>query len=233
MPISLIKEEEEHILRVLPILLKRDTQFRDSLYSIFSETFIKRDDFSELKEIVKELGIKVNELGNFQRETQKQVQELGIRVNELAEAQKRTEEKIGNLATKVDNLATAVGSLSDTIGFGLEDVAKLIIPGYLLRHMGIKIKDELERRFFQINGREAEINLYGEGATKEGEKIRVFGECKSKIKEAEVKKFLDKLEILRDIKGKMIKVMFGFYIHPSANIPAMENDIILIASYQR
>ncbi|MEW6096700.1 MAG: hypothetical protein AB1567_09265 [bacterium] len=40
MPISLVKQEQEHILKVLPILLKKDEQFKGLLYSILSQTFV-------------------------------------------------------------------------------------------------------------------------------------------------------------------------------------------------
>ncbi|MEW5766398.1 MAG: hypothetical protein AB1797_02055 [bacterium] len=105
MAISLIKEEQEHIIRVLPILLKKDEQFKTSLYSILSETFVKKDDFSELKDIVREIGIKVSELAEAQKRTELRVKELAeaqkrteVRVEELAEAQKRTELRVKELA---------------------------------------------------------------------------------------------------------------------------------------
>ncbi|MEK9150007.1 MAG: DUF3782 domain-containing protein, partial [Candidatus Desantisbacteria bacterium] len=107
MSISLIKEESAHILRVLPILLKKDEQFKNSLYTVFSETFVKKDDFSELKEIVKELAL-------AQKETQKELKELTVRVDGLAVAQKRTEQRIEELAVaqkrteqRIEELAVA------------------------------------------------------------------------------------------------------------------------------
>jgi len=54
MPTTLVKEEQKHILRVLPILLRKDTQFKDSLYSILSETFAKN---VEIKQILEEMRI--------------------------------------------------------------------------------------------------------------------------------------------------------------------------------
>ncbi|MEK9149225.1 MAG: DUF3782 domain-containing protein, partial [Candidatus Desantisbacteria bacterium] len=112
MPISLIKEEEAHILRVLPILLKKDEQFRTSLYTVFSETFVKKDDFSELKEIVKELAL-------AQKRTEQRVEELAIaqkrteeRVEELAIAQKRTEERLVGVEERLTRLEKVVEELA-------------------------------------------------------------------------------------------------------------------------
>ena len=56
----LIKEEEEHIKRVLPLLLKRDVQFRREINVILTETFPTRE---EMKQILDELRI-------FRKETQ-------------------------------------------------------------------------------------------------------------------------------------------------------------------
>ncbi|MDI6751416.1 MAG: DUF3782 domain-containing protein [bacterium] len=123
MPISLIKEEEAHILRILPILLKKDEQFKNSLYTIFSETFVKKDDFAELKEIVKELAIRVDGLAIRVDGLAITVGELAIRVDglaitvgELAVAQKRTEQRITRLEKVVEELAIAQKRTEQKIG---------------------------------------------------------------------------------------------------------------------
>jgi len=246
MSISLIKEEEAHILRVLPVLLKRDTQFRDSLYGILSETFIKRDDFSELKGIVKELGIRVNELAKAQKKSEERLTRLETAVEELAKAQRETQKQVNEIAkaqkkseerlTKVEitlsQLNKQVGSLSQSIGFGLEDIARVVLPGYLKRHLDIDV-DNFERRFFFIDKKEIEVNLYAEGKQK-GKEIIILGESKGRIYQREVEEFRDGINILKDVLQKpFIKLMFGFFIHPSGQEVASKEDIILIASYQR
>ena len=45
----LVKEEEEHILRMLPLLLKKDAHFRREINVILTETFPTRD---EMKQII-------------------------------------------------------------------------------------------------------------------------------------------------------------------------------------
>jgi len=202
---------------------------------------------NELAEAQKRTEVQINELAQAQKRSEERLTRVETAIEELAQAQKRTEERLTRVEAaieelsyaqkkteeKVGRLATAVGALSDTVGFGIEDVARVVIPGYLFRHMGIDIKGELERRFFPINGKEVEINLYGEGLTKQGEKIKIFGECKSRIKKAEVNQFVRCLKKLKDVKGEILKVMCGFYIHPSATNIAKQENILLIASYQR
>jgi hypothetical protein len=53
-------------------------------------------------------------------------------------------------------LAQQVGKLSDTIGFGLEDIARVVLLGWLSRHEGIEV-DELTRTFFEVDGEVVEI----------------------------------------------------------------------------
>jgi len=69
------------------------------------EVHVTREDFRELKEIVRDLGIKTAELADAQKRTEQRVEELAEaqkrteqRVEELAEAQKRTEQRVEELA---------------------------------------------------------------------------------------------------------------------------------------
>jgi hypothetical protein len=62
----------------------------------------------------------------------------------------------------------------------------------------------------------------------------VLGECKSRIYNREVEKFVEAISVLSNrLSKKIFKVMFGFYLHPSADAPAEMNDIILVASYHK
>ncbi|MEW6618076.1 MAG: hypothetical protein AB1422_01775 [bacterium] len=79
MPISLIKEEERHILRVLPILLKRDEQLRGSLYAILSETFATKVD---LKLIIEQMNKRFEEQ---REETNRRFEEINRRFEEHRE----------------------------------------------------------------------------------------------------------------------------------------------------
>lgn len=87
----------------------------------------------------------------------------------------------------MQQLAQQVGRLSDYVGFGLEDIAHVVLPAYLFRHHGIRM-GELERKFIQLNGEPVEINLYAE-AEKEGKTIIILGGVKSRIYGREVEEF--------------------------------------------
>jgi seryl-tRNA synthetase len=180
---------------------------------------------------------RVEELAQAQARTEQRVGGLERAMQELAQAQARTEQQIEKLVEAQQNLAQQVGRLSDTIGFGLEDIAKVVLPGYLQRHFGVMLEgvlgEELNRHFFHINGTDVEINLYGEGQ-RDGQRVVVLGEAKSRIYGNDVEKFAHNLVVMDHVlKGEVVRVMFGYFIHPSAEIAARERDILLVASYQR
>ncbi|MEM1584436.1 MAG: hypothetical protein QXF28_07880 [Nitrososphaerota archaeon] len=84
-----------------------------------------------------------------------------------------------------------------------------------------------------VEGEEVEVNLYGEGI-KAGERIMILGEVKSRIYKRDVEEFISRLRrVEKLIEAEKYKLMFGYYIHPSAEKIAEENKIKLIASYMR
>jgi molybdenum-dependent DNA-binding transcriptional regulator ModE len=150
---------------------------------------------------------------------------LELAFQKLVEAQARTEEALQELSRQV-------GRLSDTIGFGLEDIARVVVPGWLYRHEGIELEN-LTRKFIKVDGEELEINLYGEGS-KGGVKITILGEARSRIYSSDVENF-DRLteKVKRFVPNNVYKLMFGYYVHPSAEHEAKKRGITLIASYMR
>ncbi|MEM2418488.1 MAG: hypothetical protein QW414_07055 [Candidatus Bathyarchaeia archaeon] len=162
-------------------------------------------------------------------EAQKRTEE---RLNALAEAQRRTEEAIMRLIVSLDALRVEVGRLSETVGFGLEDVARVVLPGWIYARLGIRVED-LRREFVEVNGREVEVNLYGEGELK-GEKIIIVGEVKSRIYGSDVKEFYDNIyvPIARMAGAKVIGILFGYLIHPSAKKLSEELGLHVVVSYE-
>jgi len=193
------------------------------------EIKVTRKDFDDLKSVVGELAeaqkrteIKVGELAEAQRACEARLGRLEVVVGDLAEAQKRTE-------ITLQGLTKEVGALSRNFGFGLEDIGHVVLPGYLKRHYKIDM-GEFERKFFEVNGKLVEINLFAEGRIKK-EKVTILGEVKSRIYEREIKKFKrDLSKVLPLIEGRVFKLMFGYLIHPSASKIAEPEDIELIAS---
>ena len=106
---------------------------------------VTRKDFNELKGAVQELA-------QAQARTEQRMGGLERAMLELAQAQARTEQQIEKLVQAQQDLARQVGSLSDNIGYELEDIAKVVLPGYLQRHFGLALEgvlgEELNHHFF-------------------------------------------------------------------------------------
>jgi chromosome segregation ATPase len=131
------------------------------------EIKVTRRDFDDLKGMVQELGRgqvemqrAIKELSQAQTRTEERVGGLEQAMEKLAQAQTRTESSLRELAQQV-------GKLSENIGFGLEDVARVVLPDYLAYRHNLQLEgepgEELRRVFFEVDGGEVEINLYGEG----------------------------------------------------------------------
>jgi hypothetical protein len=120
---------------------------------------------------------------------------------------------------------------------GLEDIARITLPGYLERHLGVQLAgelgEELTRWIIGPEGQELEFDLYGEGQ-RDGVRVTVVGETKSRIYSEDVRRFLTRVHRVEHLlAGEVIKVMFGYAIHPVAAQVAREHDVVLVASYQR
>jgi len=180
---------------------------------------------SRLETATERLTRAQQELTRAQQELAQAQQELTQAQQKLAQAQTRTERAVRNLAIQV-------GRLTDTVGYGLEDIAKVVLPGYLKAHYNVQV-EKLERRFFEVKGKLMEINLYGEGL-KDGKKLILLGEVKSKIHERDVINFIKNTDkLIQEFKVEVLKIMFGYFIHPSATKLAEREKIVLVASYQK
>ncbi len=185
------------------------------------------------EERLNQLAERVDQLAEAQRRTEERLNQLAERVDQLAEAQRRTEERLNQLAEAVVALNKSVAALGDVIGFGLEDIARVVLPGWLHRHLGVEV-GELTRRFISAGGEEHEVNLYGEGE-RGGRRVVVIGEAKSRIHESDVDRFWGALSsMMGAFEGaEVIGVMFGYLIYPRAKERAEEKGIYVVASYER
>jgi predicted nuclease with TOPRIM domain len=213
-----------------------------------------------LPELMRQLAARVEELAAAQARTAARVEELAAaqarteaRVEELAAAQARTEERVGRLEEAVERLAAAqarteerveelaaaqremarqVGALAETVGFTLEDLAREVTPPYLEKHGGIRVAS-LERRFFLVGAEELEVDLYGEG-TRDGERVVVVGEVKSRIHGRDVEALVRRIgDLAGQLPGVPLPLLFGFVVHPSAREAAARVGAVVITSSGR
>ncbi|MEM4409901.1 MAG: hypothetical protein QXI19_14285, partial [Candidatus Caldarchaeum sp.] len=129
-------------------LLEEDEEFR---YAVAGRIGIL--------EILKRL----DRLEEGQNRLWEEVRSLREGQNRLEESMARLQDAVALLTRTQGELAKQVGALSETIGFGLEDIARVVVPGWLQRHEGIVMAEEFTRKWITVDGEEIEVNLYGEG----------------------------------------------------------------------
>jgi uncharacterized membrane protein len=173
-----------------------DTRIKDA--------HVTREDFSELKGIVKDIGIKVGELAEAQKRTELRVEELAeaqkrteLKVEELAEAQKKTEIQVQKLAEGLDEMRQEVGGISRSMGYAFENEAYRFLPETLRQKYGIEVKEKIIRA--GIGGKE--INLFGR-ASRDGREVLVVGEAKTRLDDRK-----DMREVLQELEDKVKAVM--------------------------
>jgi len=190
------------------------------------EIKVSREEFDKLVKSVRRLTMAVRRLTRAQKKTDERLQQLSQEVQKLAS-------EVKNLAVSVRNLSVAVGRLSDVVGFGLEDIARVMVPGWLERHEGIFVED-LQPKFFFVDGEEIQINLYGVGSRNTSEVV-IIGECRSRIYHHDVRKFAELVEKIRPIFGgkPIFAFIFGYLIHPRAEMEAKNLGIHVLATYMR
>jgi exonuclease VII large subunit len=186
----------------------------------------------------------VQQLVQAQARTEQRVEQLEGAMQRLAEAQARTEERLDRLEAAVERLAeaqarteqalqqlaTQVGALSDNVGYGLEDIARVVLPGYLKQRYGVTV-ERLERRIFSVDGQRFDVDLYAEGR-RGRRRIVVLGEVKARIYAREVHHFQQVLQAVRpQLPAEPMPVLFGYFIDLSA-MEAAQDQILLIAAYQ-
>ncbi|MEM4567892.1 MAG: hypothetical protein QXM48_06195 [Sulfolobales archaeon] len=219
-------------------MLREDEEFRYAVAGLIGVEDIKSSldrliqSVNRLSQSQEKLTHEVDRLAELHAKLEERVDKLAEKVDRLAELHAKLEERVDKLAIAVENLSREVGRLSETVGFGLEDIARVVVPGYIFRHENISI-DGLERRFFVVDGEEVEVNLYGVGV-REGRRIVIVGECKSRIYGRDVEEFHKVCEKVRKVvKDELYAFMFGYLIHPSAEDMAKKVGIKVIASYMR
>ena len=170
--------------------------------------------------------------------TRQDFNELKGIVRELAEAQKRTEAGLEALTNEVRTLTRShkelqrqVGGISNTIGYGLEDKAYPILPNLLKRDFGLEV-DRLYRRFLIYpDGKDDEVNIYGEGK-RDGQKVYVIGEAKAQLGRRDVDRFLRMLKRVQIfLSAELIPLLLTYAVHPKVEQYAVSNGLKIYWSH--
>ncbi|MGD2088895.1 MAG: hypothetical protein PVH61_22140 [Candidatus Aminicenantes bacterium] len=180
---------------------------------------VKTGDFNELKEIVKDLAVKVGALADAQKE--------------LTEAQKRTENELHELVADHKETRRQLGGIADTVGYGLEDKIIPFMPDFVKKNYGMEATCVERKNIVYPNGRFDELNIYVEG-TKDGKDAFAVGECKSQPGKKDIDKFHEMIERVKTVlKGEIFLFMVGYSFDPEVESYSRENypQISLVKSY--
>jgi hypothetical protein len=219
-PILLIKEEERHILKILPILLRQDRKFQTEVYSVLSETFAAKKDFErtleELRISREEWNKRFEEMRQeskeefkimrqeskeefkiMRQESNKRSEEWNKHFEEMRqESNKRSEEAKEERKDLKDWVWKVVGGLQGRAGRNLEDVIAGTLRVALKRRdvkpENLKLRQKIvdNKGFVGPKGREYEIDIWVHNS-----ESMVF-EIKSYAEEEDVTRFNDKAELV-------------------------------------
>ncbi|HOF13311.1 MAG TPA: hypothetical protein PLN01_03205, partial [Spirochaetota bacterium] len=121
-----------------------------------NEVHVTKEDFSELKSIVKDIAKAQKELTQAQKKTEQRVAELAEAQKELADAQKRTEIEVKSLVAGLHDTRVELGGLSRSFSYAFENEAYRHLPAVLKEKYGYTIKERIVRA--EIGGKE--INFF-------------------------------------------------------------------------
>ncbi|MEM2133842.1 MAG: hypothetical protein QXG44_03270 [Candidatus Jordarchaeaceae archaeon] len=240
--IRVTREEFDKLTTAANKLAEAQTRTEQRLEQLAEAQTRTEQRLEQLAEAQTRTEQRLEQLAEAQTRTEQRLERLEATVEQLAEAQRRTEERLEQLfvvqrdtARALSELASQVGGLSDTVGFRLEDIARIMVPGWFERHTDITIEGEFESTVVSGDGKEVQVNLLGRGRRPDGREVVVAGECKSRIQRREVKAFARVLRTVRSaFRGKdVIGFMFGYFVHPTADTEAKEHEILVLAPYRR
>lgn len=220
---------------------KQSQVLADVIYSSYND-LVRREDFSELKEIVRDLGEtqhrtgqRVEELAEAQRRTEQ-------RVEQLAEAQHRTEQRVADLGeaqqrteTALQSLAREVGGLSNRLGGDLEEVAAIVIEDELHLELGWEV-EKLRRVWQTRDGVDEEIDAFGKAydPSRPDSTLWIVGEAKFNLTMRDLDRFSRLVARTRShLDGEVVPVCFCYRIRPAVHDRVLESGYLLVMSTGR
>jgi len=117
------------------------------------------------------------------------------------------------------DLRRRVEGLSDTVGYSLENRAYGKLPA-LLRGHGLEVEGRLVRKYVKVGRVFRQVNVYGH-ARRDGERILVLGEVKTRPSRKEITRFEKLAEALSREEGLPVFRIFVAHDFP----PDIEEDL--------
>ena len=117
------------------------------------------------------------------------------------------------------------------MGYTLENAAYRALPA-ILRNYGLKVEDRLVRKYVRVGRRWRQVNVYGH-AQRNGERVLVLGEVKTRPSKKEITRFEKLADALAQAEGLPVFRLFVAHDFP----PDIESflrsrDILPVWSYE-
>jgi hypothetical protein len=211
------------------------------------ERTVTRDDFAELKQIVRDLAAaqqrteqRVEELAAAQQRTEQRVEELAAaqqrteqRVEELAQAQKRTEERVEELARTVDRGFQRMESRMGVLGARWGPAAEAAFRAGLLevvRELGYTVEEyqgQDPEGFIDRRPRSYELDVLVHDSD------TVVAEIKSSAGGPDVTEFARAVELFERQTGRRVtrRILVAVMIRPEAVARAQEHGVTVATDF--
>lgn len=199
------------------------TALAGAIHDAYAEV-AKASDFTELKEIVRQLAVAQQDLAQAQGRTE-------ARMEELAQAQGRTERELRLLAQEL-------GGLSRSVSYSLENEAYRHLPAFLASHYGINLSERMVRT--DVGGEEISLFAFGE---RNGAPVVIVGETKLQLDRRRgtrdaLTRILDQLEEkVKVVQAahpgrKPVRLLVPHYIRSTLRSLAQERKVIIAQSFE-
>lgn len=208
------------------------------------EQAVTKTDFSELKDIVRDLAESQRELAGAQQRTEQRVEELAQaqkeltvaqqcteqRMEELTQAQKETAHEVARVARMVEITNSQVGGLGRSMAYVLENEAYRHLPAYLAARHQLHVTKRFIRT--EIGGKE--INFFAHARCSDGEEVVIVGESVLKFDDRnKLRQLEDAVEMVRQSTScPIIPLIVTHYARPSLLTKTQTEGILVAQSFE-
>ena len=215
-------------------------EIRELINEHIREKHITKEDFTELKYIVKEIANEQREIAKEQRELAEAQKEAQKEIRILALTMKDTRMELKDtkieLKGELKDTRRDLGGVTSTLGFMLENEAYRVLPGILKDRYGIEIKERFLRRSIRSLGikEEGEVNIFSRGVYKDkGTEVVIIGEAKSQLGRNDIDDLLELSAKLKGInKGEEFLLVITHYAKETVIEYAREKGVEVIQSFE-
>lgn len=188
---------EERLNKLEEIVAKmneRLTKLEEIVAKMNERLTIAEERLTKVEERLAKLEEAVIKIDERLRIVEERLEKLEESQRRLEESQKRLEESQKRLEESQKRLEDRVESFSHSLGYSLEDRALWDLP-YVLPKFGIEVEGRLTVKRVLHGNKRYEINIYGLGK-RDGKRVLIFGECKTRMSKTEADRLLKLIERL-------------------------------------